>query len=314
VTGASTGWSTASIPSQSDRVAVVTGASSGLGLEVSAELAAHGAHVVMAARSPDKLDAALAEVRRRHRAASVEAAQVDLASLGSIRAGAGALLTTHPRIDLLIDNAGVMAVPCSETADGFELQFGTNHLGHFALTGLLLGALAETPGSRVVVVTSFMRRRGDIDFDDLHGRRRYGKWKAYSQSKLANLVFAVELDRRLRESGAETIAVAAHPGYAATNLQSGSNPIQNIALRIGNLLFAQPAAGGALPLLYAATAPGVEGGELYGPAGGMRGAPRQEPLAPKELDPGVARRLWDASVDETGVDYALLGGLPGSQG
>jgi NAD(P)-dependent dehydrogenase (short-subunit alcohol dehydrogenase family) len=296
------------IEDQTGRTAVVTGANSGLGLEASAALAAHGAHVVMASRSPERLGEAASEVRRRHPGASVSTVTLDLASLESVRAAAAEILAARERLDLLIDNAGVMAIPAATTADGFEMQFGTNHLGHFALTGLLLPAMLDVAGSRVVAVTSQARHIGRIDFDDLHGRRRYGRWKAYSQSKLANLLFVVELERRLRAARAETIAVAAHPGYAATNLQRSSSWIEERMYQIGNALFAQSASAGALPCLYAAVAPGVAGGQLFGPdkMGGSRGNPRRDRIEKRALDPKVAARLWDVSVAETGVDYAFL--------
>jgi NAD(P)-dependent dehydrogenase (short-subunit alcohol dehydrogenase family) len=302
-------WTSADIDDLSGRVAVVTGANSGLGLETSAALASHGATVVMASRNADRLERATAEIRRRHPDASVEPLILDLASLASIRHAAATLLGAHARIDLLVDNAGVMAIPRTETVDGFETQFGTNHLGHFAHTGLLLPAMIGTASSRVVVVTSQARHIGRIDLDDLHGRKRYGRWTAYGQSKLANLMFALELDRRLRAAKTETIAVAAHPGYAATNLQTGSNWFQNTYYTIGNILFAQPAAAGAWPQLYAATAPGVHGGELYGPgqAGGTRGYPKLDRIEAKARDTGVARRLWEASVAATSVSYDALG-------
>ncbi len=301
-------WTADDIGDQSGRIALVTGANSGLGLETSAALAAHGAHVLMAARNQERLEAAMAEVRSRHGGASVEPLVVDLASLESIRSASAEVLSAHPRLDLLIDNAGVMAIPRAETADGFEMQFGTNHLGHFALTGLLLPALATTPSSRVVVVTSLARRIGRIDFDDLHGRKRYGRWKAYGQSKLANLLFVEELERRLRATELETIAVAAHPGYAATNLQHGSNWFENTYYTIGNILFAQPAGPGAWPQLYAATAPSVRGGELYGPGsmGGSRGFPVRNRIEGAALDRVNAGRLWALSVRETDVHYDVL--------
>lgn len=303
-----TDWTAADIPDQSGRVAVVTGASSGLGLETTAALAAHGATVVMVARSPERLASAQRTVRARVPDAELRTAAIDLGSLDSVRVGATSLLASFGRLDLLFDNAGLMAPPRAETADGFESQFGINHLGHFALTGLLLPALAATPASRVVAVTSAMRRIGRIGFDDLNSERGYHRWAAYGQSKLANLVFAVELDRRLRHAGAETIAVAAHPGYAATNLQAGHSWLETRLFRVGNALFAQPGYAGAWPLLYVGTAPGVTGGELYGPSGPgkMRGHPRRERLEAKAIDPVVGRRLWEASVAATGVDYAGL--------
>jgi protochlorophyllide reductase len=303
-------WTSADIDDLSGRVAVVTGANSGLGLETSAALAAHGATVVMASRNADRLQTAIAEVRRRTPDASVEPLTLDLASLAAIQDAAASLLGGHPEIDLLVDNAGVMAIPRSETVDGFEMQFGTNHLGHFALTGLLLPAMTRTHGSRIVAVTSQARHIGRINLDDLHGRKRYGRWSAYSQSKLANLVFVLELDRRLRAAKSETIAVAAHPGYAATNLQSGSNWFQNTYYALGNILLAQPAAAGAWPQLYAATAPGVHGSELYGPgqSGGTKGYPKRDKIESKARNTDVARRLWDASVKATGVSYDALDG------
>jgi NAD(P)-dependent dehydrogenase (short-subunit alcohol dehydrogenase family) len=301
-------WTADDIPDLSGRTAVVTGANSGLGLETAAALAAHGALVVMASRNTDRLQAAMSEVRRRHRDAEVKPVILDLASLASVRAAASSILGTHPKLDLLVDNAGVMAIPRAETADGFEMQFGTNYLGHFALTGLLLPAMLGTPGSRIVVVTSQVRRVGRVDFDDLHGRKRYGRWKAYAQSKFADLIFTVELGRRLRAARAETIAVAAHPGYAATNLQSGTSWFQNTYYSIGNTLFAQPAYAGAWPSLYAATAAGVHDAELYGPgqAGGIRGYPKRDRVESRALDPDVGRRLWEVSVEATGIHYDAI--------
>jgi NAD(P)-dependent dehydrogenase (short-subunit alcohol dehydrogenase family) len=298
-------WTAEDIPDQSGRTAVVTGANSGLGLETAAALAARGATVVMASRNIDRLQTAMSEIRRRHPAAEVEPVILDLASLASIREAAAQIRAAHPTIDLLFDNAGVMAIPRAETVDGFEMQFGTNYLGHFALTGLLLPAIISTPGSRIVAVTSQARRIGRIDFDDLHGRARYGRWSAYGQSKLADLVFALELGRRLRAAGAEAMSVAAHPGYAATNLQTATAPVQRAAYAVGNL-FAQPAYAGAWPQLYAATAPGVHTGELYGPASGMRGYPKRDRIERRAIDPAIGRRLWEASVAETGVDYDAL--------
>ncbi|HXY45271.1 MAG TPA: oxidoreductase [Acidimicrobiales bacterium] len=303
-----TRWTANDIPDQSGRTAIVTGANSGLGLETAAALAAHGAVVVMAARNTERLQSALAEVRRRHPGAIVQATIVDLAVLSSVREAAASILADHATIDLLIDNAGVMAIPRAETVDNFEMQFATNYLGHFALTGLLLPAMISTPGSRVVAITSLARHVGRIDFSDLHGRARYGRWTAYGQSKLADLIFAIELDRRLRRAKADTIAVAAHPGYAATNLQTGSNWIRNTYYAIGNTLFAQSAYAGAWPQLYAATAEGVHGGELYGPGqpGGTRGHPKRDRIEARALDPATGRRLWEVSVEATGVEYGIL--------
>ncbi|MGO8874835.1 MAG: oxidoreductase [Acidimicrobiales bacterium] len=304
-------WTADDIPDQSGRTAVVTGANSGLGLETAAALAAHGATVVMASRNTDRLRAAIAEVRRRHPEADVEPVLLDLASLASVGEAAARIRSAHGTVDVLVANAGVMAIPRAETVDGFEMQFATNYLGHFALAGRLLPAMIAAPGSRIVTVTSIVRRIGRLDFDDLHGRARYGRWTAYGQSKLADLVFAVELSRRLSAAGAETIALAAHPGYAATNLQTGTSFLQNASYAIGNTVFAQPAYAGAWPQLYAATAPGVKSGELYGPAGGMRGYPKRDRIEARAMRPSVGRRLWAASVKATGVTYEALEG--GSQ-
>lgn len=297
------------VPDQSGRTAVVTGANSGLGLETAAVLAERGAHVLLAGRNPERLATALSDIRACVPEALVGSVPLDLASLAPVRQAAETILGATDRLDLLVDNAGVMAIPRSETEDGFETQFGTNHLGHFALTGLLLPALLPTKASRVVVVTSFMRLFGRIDFADVHGRVHYGRWKAYCQSKLANILFAGELERRLRATvGAEAIAVAAHPGYAATNLQRGTSLLHNATFAAANKVFAQSAEAGAWPQIYAATAPGVRGGELYGPGqlGGLRGLPRRQSLDSRSNDVDVARRLWDLSVAETGIDYAAL--------
>ena len=307
-----TSWSAADIPDQSGRVAIVTGANSGLGIETSLALAAKGAHVVLACRDPQRGRAALDKVRRASPKESVEAIPLDLASLASVRAFADAFGARHPRLDRLVNNAGVMAIPRRTTADGFEMQLGTNHLGHFALTGLLLPKLLGTPNARIVNVSSSAHRPGKIHFDDLQLERGYGKWVAYSQSKLANLLFTFELDRRLRKAGKTAIAAAAHPGYAATNLQTvgtqmtGSKLAEQVFL-FGNRLFAQSAAMGALPSLYAATADDVQGGDYYGPSsiGEMWGPPRKVGCSARARDAASAARLWDVSEKLTGVRFAL---------
>jgi NAD(P)-dependent dehydrogenase (short-subunit alcohol dehydrogenase family) len=290
----------------------VTGANSGLGFETSRVLAARGAHVVMACRNPEKAKDALETIRRVTPDADAVTMPLDLASLASIRGFADAFLAEHSSLHVLIDNAGVMAIPQRRTADGFEMQLGTNHLGHFALTGLLLPRLLATPASRVVVMTSLAHRLGRIDFDDLQGERSYGAWRAYGQSKLANLLFTFELERRLARNGSSTIAVACHPGYAATQLQFAGPILAQSSFRkkvmaFGNQLFAQTAAMGALPSLYAATVAGVQSGDYFGPDGffEMGGHPRRVRAVARAHDEALAQRLWQVSEALTGVRYAL---------
>jgi NAD(P)-dependent dehydrogenase (short-subunit alcohol dehydrogenase family) len=298
-------WTAAEITDQHGRTAVVTGANSGLGRIVARELARHGTRVIIASRDSAKGAAAAREISGALPSSSVEFVQLDLADLGSIRAFADRIRAGNDHIDLLVNNAGVMAAPYRKTADGFELQFGTNHLGHFALTGLLL-PLLERPDARVVTVSSNSHKRGQMRFDDLQGERRYSRWGAYSQSKLANLLFAFELDRRLKAAGWGLISVAAHPGYSATNLQlSGPPPYERLAMRLANRLVAQSAEMGALPLLYAATAPDLRGGSYLGPdgMGEMRGHPILVEATMRANDEEAARRLWEISEQLTGVTY-----------
>ncbi len=302
-------WTVDQIPDQSGRVALVTGANSGLGLIAARELARAGARVVLACRNMDKGATALREITDEVPRAEAELAALDLSSLDSIRSFAQDFSKAHDGLDLLINNAGVMAPPRRTTEEGFELQFGTNHLGHFALTGLLLGALEGRSGARVVTVSSTAHRMGRINFDDLHGERRYRRWRAYGQSKLANLLFALELDRRLRGASSTISSLAAHPGYAATNLQSASAPVLDRAVMVvTNLLIAQDAEVGALSLLYAATQPGLEGGTYVGPdgRGEQRGHPQPEAVpARAALDQAVAAQLWAVSEEATGVHFDL---------
>jgi NAD(P)-dependent dehydrogenase (short-subunit alcohol dehydrogenase family) len=306
-------WTTADIPDLSGRTAVVTGANSGLGFESSLALARAGAEVVLACRDQTKGADALDRIARSVPGARISLAPLDLADLSSVRAFAAAFDESHTGLDLLLNNAGVMAIPRRETADGFEMQFGTNHLGHFALTGLLLDALAARPGARVVTVTSSVAQMGRIRFDDLQGVRRYGKWSAYAQSKLANQLFTLELDRRSAGRGAGPVSVAAHPGYAATNLQSvgpkmsGSGLMERLT-DLGNSILGQSAADGALPSLYAGAAPGVSGGQYFGPDRllSMRGHPTAVPFVKGARDPAAARRLWEISEELTGVRYTAL--------
>jgi len=303
-------WTTNDIPNLHGRTALVTGANSGLGLETCLALAAKGAHIIMASRNLEKARQALSIIATKIPSASPELVQLDLASLASIRACATSILNHHQRLDLLFNNAGVMAIPRQKTQDGFEMQFGTNHLGHFALTGLLLPLLLTTPGSRVITTTSMARRFGRINFNDLNRTQAYNRWEAYGQSKAANLLFAIELQKRLAAAGTQTISVAAHPGYANTNLQSNSaaSRLEAIGYKLFGPVFAQSAAMGALPQLYAGTSPDIHGGELIGPGslGGLRGYPKIERQAQREYDPVTAARLWEVSTDLTGVDYAAL--------
>jgi NAD(P)-dependent dehydrogenase (short-subunit alcohol dehydrogenase family) len=310
-------WTTADIPDCSGRTVVVTGANSGLGFETTKALAAKGAHVVMACRNTERGETARRDIERDQPDASLAVHELDLANLASVEAFAGAVDDEYDRLDALCNNAGVMHLPRRETADGFEMHIGTNHLGHFALTGRLLSKLRATPDSRVVTVSSELHRRGELDFDDLHGEDGYDRYAAYSQSKLANLLFAYELQRRLDAAAADTISVACHPGYAATNLQFAGPEMEGSRLRktvmwVGNLLFAQDAAQGALPQLYAMTAPGVSGGDFYGPGGfmSMRGAPESQRSNAASHDAVDARRLWELSEEVTGVTYTLADPMP----
>jgi NAD(P)-dependent dehydrogenase (short-subunit alcohol dehydrogenase family) len=296
-------WSAADIPDQRGRRAVVTGANSGLGLIFARELARRGASVVLACRDMRKGEAALAEVRAA--GGEPELGRLDLGDLESVRAFAA---TQERPIDLLMCNAGVMAPPRRETADGFELQLGTNHLGHFALTGLLLDRLKAADTPRVVSISSNGHRMGRIDFDDLQGERRYSRWRAYGTSKLANLLFMLELDRRARAAGLPLVSVAAHPGYTATNLQFAAPPlVDRLVMRVGNVVIAQSAEKGALTGLYAATVPGLPGGSYVGPdgPGEWRGSPQLVGMSKRAHDPETARRLWEASESLTGVRYAF---------
>ncbi len=294
-------WSAADIPDQSGRRAVVTGANSGIGLVAARELARRGAAVVLACRDPRRGEAALLAIRDAVPDGDVRLAALDLAQLDAVRAFAAGV---DAPLDILINNAGVMAPPRRLTADGFESQLGINHLGHFALTGLLLDRLA---GARVVTVSSGMHRTGRIDFDDLQGEQGYRRWGAYGQSKLANLLFMLELDRRARAAGAALTSVAAHPGYAATNLQFASAPLhERLAMRVLNLVAAQSADMGALPSLYAATVPDLPGASYAGPGGRgeARGHPQLVSMSERAQDPDTARRLWEVSEELTGVTYA----------
>lgn len=300
-------WTAADIPDQHGRVAVVTGANSGLGLIDARELARAGAHVIMACRNTEKGEAAAERIRDVHPDADLIVTELDLADLSSVRSfAAGA----PDQVDLLINNAGVMAAPRRLTKDGFESQFGTNHLGHFALTGLLLQNLLRAPEPRVVTESSPAHRIGRINFGDLQGERRYVRWLAYGQSKLANLMFVFELQRRASEAGTALKSLAAHPGYSATNLQFAAPPVyERAVMAVTNRLVAQSAEMGALPTLYAATVPDLPGGSFIGPDGFMeqRGYPQVVTAAGKAYDEAAWRRLWEVSEELTGVSYEFTG-------
>jgi NAD(P)-dependent dehydrogenase (short-subunit alcohol dehydrogenase family) len=302
-----TKWTTADIPDQTGRVAVITGANTGLGYETAVALAEHGARVVLAVRNLEKGKDAAAHITAQNPRADVALQELDLTSLESIRAAADQLRSDHDRIDLLINNAGVMYTPKSTTKDGFELQFGTNHLGHFAFTGLLLNRLLPVAGSRVVTVSSVGHRiLADIHFDDLQWERRYSRVAAYGQAKLANLLFTYELQRRLAPNGT-TIAAAAHPGMSDTELMRNMPaPLVTAFERIAPLV-AQDAAIGALPTLRAATDPAVLGGQYYGPdgIGQTRGYPKIVGSSKKSHDAEKQKRLWAVSEELTGVVYPV---------
>jgi NAD(P)-dependent dehydrogenase (short-subunit alcohol dehydrogenase family) len=303
-------WSTADIPDLTGKVALVTGATSGLGYETALELLRHGADVLVAARNPEKAAQAAASLTQKAgRAPTVLG--LDLADLASVEKAADKVLTSYERLDLLINNAGVMAPPYRETVDGFELQLGTNHLGHFALTGRLMPLLVK--GSRVVTVSSFMHRtvRGIGEADLRRPADSYRKWESYGKSKLANLLFMLELDRRARAAGADLLSVGAHPGYASTHLQAAGpelagNLRQARLWAVGTRLLAQSAAAGAWPSLYAATYPELRPGSFVGPSFfEYRGTPKVVRPSRIAQDAGLARELWDWSVEATGVDPAL---------
>jgi len=302
-------WSTQDIPDQSGRIVLITGTNSGTGFEAARALARRGAHVILGCRQLERALGAEQRLRSEIPGASLERLSLDLASLASVRKAADALRSQHGRLDLLLNNAGVMIPPYGKTEDGFELQFGTNHLGPFALTGLLLPLLLETPGSRVVTMSSVAHKMGRIRFEDLQSERGYHSWKAYGQSKLANLLFTFELQRRLVGAQSDTLAVAAHPGWARTELQrhADRNPVLRVLMSSLGALFAQDADQGALPLLRAAVDPAVRGGEYYGPSryGECKGAPVLVKTSARAQDEAIQRRLWECSERLTGVVFPV---------
>jgi NAD(P)-dependent dehydrogenase (short-subunit alcohol dehydrogenase family) len=304
-------WTVADVADQSGRMVAVTGASAGLGLETARVLVSRGATVLLACRDVAKGEAASDLIAtqsavERHK---LRVVRLDLASLASVRAAADEIRRSYPRLDLLINNAGVMFVPFQRSQDGFELTFATNHLGHFALTGLLLERLLATPGSRVVTVSSNAHRRARIDLDDLESERDYKPGEAYDRSKLANLLFAYELQRRLQATGAKTLSLAAHPGNARTDLWRTSSRLEQAVigarLRPLNFWLAQSAREGALPTLRAAVDPAALGGDYYGPDGwfGYTGRPTRVDSSPSSHDTAAQRRLWKLSEQLTGISY-----------
>ncbi len=305
------------LPDLTDRTVVITGANSGLGLESARMLAGAGATVVMTARRREKHDEAEATIRPTNRRADLRFVRLDLADLSSVRDAAAEIAESHPTVDVLMNNAGVMMSPKATTADGFELQLGTNHLGHFALTGLLLGPLMAGGEGRVVTVSSMVHHNGRMDWSDIEQQQgSYDTTAQYARSKLANLLFAQELHRRIEAADAPLRSVAAHPGYSATNLQSAGvqmsggglfHKVADLAMRVGNLVIAQPARQGALPQVHAAVSD-VPGGSYWGPDGyrEMRGDVGPAHINRKARSTEDAARLWDWSVERTGVDYAAL--------
>jgi NAD(P)-dependent dehydrogenase (short-subunit alcohol dehydrogenase family) len=293
-------WTAENIPDLTGKTALVTGANSGIGYEMARALAHKEATVILACRNKDKGEAAVRQIDQEYPEAKAGLMQLDLSDLASVRRFAGDFASHHGGLDILINNAGIMAPPFGKTADGFELQFGTNHLGHFALTGLLYDLIIHTPQARVVTVSSGGHRFAEIDFDNLNAEKGYDRQRAYAQSKLANLLFTYELQRRFEVAGVDTIAAAAHPGWTATNLQAHWRMV-----RILNPFIAQKPKMGALPTLYAATAPDVRGGDYYGPAGWqeLRGYPTRVQSSDRSYDTTVAAKLWTVSEELTGVRY-----------
>jgi NAD(P)-dependent dehydrogenase (short-subunit alcohol dehydrogenase family) len=296
-------WTENDIPDLSGKVAIVTGANSGIGYETARALAHKGANVVLACRNLEKANKAAEQIRGKGPEGIADVMELDLGDLDSIHRFATAFRERFERLDLLINNAGIMMPPYGKTAQGFETQFGVNHLGHFALTGLLIDLVVQTPGSRVVTVSSTAHRFGSIDFDDLQWEEKeYRANPAYGQSKLANLLFTYELQRRFQAAGKGTLSVAAHPGWTETNLQQHSGTFSFL-----NRFFAQDAPMGALPTLYAATGPDVAGGDYYGPAGFMeiRGHPKKVKSNGRSHDQVAADKLWEVSEELTNVTYNL---------
>ncbi len=293
-------WTTKNIPNMQEKTIIITGANSGIGFEAARALAAKNAIVIMACRSLDKGEAARQQIQAETPEADIKLMLLDLANLSSVRQFAGDFHENHKKLDILVNNAGVMAIPYKKTVDGFEMQFGVNHLGHFTLTGLLLDLLVNTEDSRVVTISSYAHRYGWIQFNDLNGERFYYRWLAYCQSKLANLLFAYELQRRLVQSGAMTVSLGAHPGWTSTELQRHASMFNFL-----NPVIGQSPEMGALPTLYAATGEDIEGNEYIGPDGflGQRGYPHKINPGRLTRNRKLAKRLWEISDEMTGVKY-----------
>lgn len=303
-------WTQQDIPDMTGKVVIITGANSGLGLESTKALAAKGATVVMACRNSGKAEEAKAEVLAANPAARLEVMALDNASLASVRAFADAFKAKYDRLDILLNNAGVMAIPRTLTEDGFEMQLGVNHLAHFALTGLLQDVITATPKSRVHSTSSSAAFSGSINLDDLMGEKSYGRWTAYGQSKLANAAFATELNRRLQAAGYDTIANSSHPGLVMTNLQTNSlaesdAPLgERILYGLAGPIMAQDVSMGVLPQLYGSTAPEAKGGVFYGPKNfRVRGYPAEQKCNNALKDADLLKRFWEASEELTGVHY-----------
>ncbi|MCA0454360.1 MAG: SDR family oxidoreductase [Chloroflexi bacterium] len=306
-------WTTDQIPDLSGKTALVTGSNSGLGLETARVLAVKGAHVILTSRDTARGQKALEQIQAAKPKGQVTLLPLDLASLEAVRRFAEQINRQFPKLDLLVNNAGVMHLPYRKTADGFEMQFGTNHLGHFALTGLLLPTILNTAKARVVTISSLLAAPGHINFDDLNATQNYDQNKAYSQSKLANLLFAYELDRQFKARSADAISVAAHPGYTATNLQFGGSRMTGSVwhermMKVMNALLGQDVSMGALPTLYAAIEPSLKGGEYIGPRSlrEMRGYPTIVKSNAESYDVKIAKQLWTVSEQLTSVRYEPL--------
>ena len=305
-------WKQDNIPDQTGKIIVITGANSGLGFESAKTLASKGATIVMAVRNLSKGDAAYNDILRENPNASLDLMKLDVSNLESVHEFAAAFKAKYDRLDILLNNAGVMAIPRQETADGFEMQLGVNHLGHFALTGLLLDVVVKTPNARIHNVTSSANYMGSINFDDLMGEQEYSRWGAYGQSKLANVFFTFELQKRLTAARYDTIVNTSHPGLVVTNLQANSveqsqTGIEGLLYRVIEPIMAQDITMGVLPMLYGMTAEDAKGGAFYGPRTfNLRGYPAEKKANKAAYDTDALRRFWEVSEKLTGIRYDIL--------